>query len=307
MGQWLSQQHQVKAGNGDDEPLKLVDTWSLDHVETREDNKFNPGNSFSISESGMFGISCMENPSLSVMYPGTDTPVLSKGKIYRSTAFVQVSGKEYLAASYIDDGCLYLWDIESKTSKKVFDPKLPSEQFYKVMNIFKINDNTIGYGEEQTSPDGSRRIFILKTDTEELTLSSTLRLFTHNIISDICYTEVEGGTPCLLLCMPLAQRIMAVEMIGGKTRWEAGKEEMGEKFEPYSICTDQNNCAYVADFGQYKIHLLSTSDGSTLKLFKPENFGVWNIFAVRFQDQHLYVEHKIHDSKYAISKFKESE
>ena len=89
----------------------------------------------------------------------------------------KVSGKEYLAALYIDRGCLYLWDIESKTSKKVFDPKLPSEQFYKVMNIFKINDNTIGYGEEQTSPDGSRRIFILKMDTEELTLSSTLRLF----------------------------------------------------------------------------------------------------------------------------------
>ena len=42
MGQWLSQQHQMKAGNDDDEPLKLVETWKVDHVQIREDNKRMP-------------------------------------------------------------------------------------------------------------------------------------------------------------------------------------------------------------------------------------------------------------------------
>ena len=138
------------------------------------------GNSFAISESGAIGISCNETPSLSVMYPSTDkaTVILSDSKVYYSATFVKVLGKEYLAASCREDGCLYLWDIESKTCKKVFDPKLTKDQKDKRMNIFTINDDTIGYGEASASPDGSRRIFILKTDTENIALSSTLRLFT---------------------------------------------------------------------------------------------------------------------------------
>ena len=227
----------------------------------REDNRLHLGNRFSLSESGTIGISCFETPSLSVMYPDTDKPpaVLSDQMTYYSAAFVKVSGKEYLAASCREDGCLYLWDTE--TSKKVFDPNLPSEQRDKGMHIFKIGDNTIGYGEGIASPDGSRRVFILNTDTEEFTLSSTLRLFTPSSILDICYTKVDGGTPCLILCLPYDHRIMAVEMIGGKTRWEVGQEQMGKKFKPYTICTDQNDCAYVADFGQERIQLLSTTDG----------------------------------------------
>ena len=119
--------------------------------------------------------------------------------------------------------------------------------------------------------------------------------------------EVEGDTPCLLLCILHDNRIMAVEMVGGKTRWEVGKQQMGKKFKPWSICTDQHDCAYVADFGQRKIHLLSASNGAVIKRFDPGNVGIYNIFTVRFHDQHLYVEYKIHDSKYAISKFKESD
>ena len=297
----------MKSGE-DAQPWKLVKTWKLDHVQTREDDKFHNGNRFSVSESGAVGISCFESPSLSVMYPDTDIPpvVLSNRVQYFSATFVKVSGKEYLAVSCREDGCLYLWDIESKISKKVFDPNLPIQQRGKDMNIFKINDNTIGYGEMSASPGGSRRVFILKTNTKELTLSSTLRLFTPSNIHDICYTEVDGGTPCLLLCLPTGGRIMAVEMIGGKTRWEAGKQQMGEKFKPYTICTDQNDCAYVADFGQDKIHLLSTTDGTVLRRIDGRNYGIDNIFGVRFHDQHLYVEHKINMSKYAIRKFKEN-
>ena len=310
MGHWLSYQHDVTSGDSD-ESLKHVETWSLDHVQMREDNKLTVSNRFSISESGMIGISCFEKPSLSVMYPGKDKfpTLLSKDKIYRSAIFVKVFGKEYLAAACDEDGCLFLWDIESKTPRKVFDPKLPDDQTGKYMNIFIINDNTVGYGEVQISPDGSGRVSILKTDIDQWTVSATLKLFTPNTIFDMCYTEVGGGTPCLLLCIPHAHLIMAVEMIGGKTRWEARKEQMGENFKPWSICTDQNNCAYVADYRQNKIHLLSASDGSVLKQFNGENIDIINIFTVRFHDEHLYVEHYQAGSNpnYTISKFKETE
>ena len=33
-------------------------------------------------------------------------------------------------------------------------------------------------------------------------------------------------------------------------------------------------------------------------------YDIYNIFTVRFHDHHLYAEHKIHNAKYAISKFK---
>ena len=303
VGHWLSQ-HELPSGEHD-QTLKLLKTWDLIHVKTRE-TTVNHGNRFSISNSGAIGISCFEKPSLSVMYPDTDkaTVILSYSNQYYDATFVKAFGKEYLAAACDVDYCLYLWDIESKTPKKVFDPKMHSKQFYKVMSIFKINDNTMGYGEELASPDGIRRVFVLKTDTEELTLSSTLRLFAPKSIWDICYAEVDGGTPCLLLCIPHNNRIMAVEMVGGKTRWEAGKQQMGEKFLPCSICTDDDNTVYVTDFKQNSIHLLSAEEGSVIRFIDARHYGIGNLVAVRFYDQQLYIEHYKHlGYKYAISKF----
>ena len=310
VGHWLSEQYDVKSRD-DDQSWKLVETWKIYHVQTREDKRIYISNRFSMSESGAIGISCEEKPSLSMMYPGTGKPptVLSKGKtIYRSATFLKVHDTEYLAAAGSMDGCLFFWNIESKTAKKVFDPKLPTGQTYKDMNICKIDESIIGYGEVCATTDGSRRVFILNTDKEELILSSTLRLFTPGEIWDICYTEVEG-TPCLLLCVPHAHRIMAVEMISAKTRWEAGREQMGEKFYPWSICIDQNNTIYVADIDQRMIHLMSAADGSVIKQINGNKYGISNIVTVRFHDQHLYVEHVIPEPrlKYAISKFKEIE
>ena len=303
VGLRLSQQHELPSGERD-QTLKLVTTWDLVHVNTVE-GEMCLGNRFSISESEAIGISCKEKPSLSVMYPNTEkaTVILSDSKVYYSVTFVKVLGKEYLAASCYVDGCLYLWDIESKTSKRVFDPKLTKDQKDKGMNIFTINDDTIGYGETRASPDGSRRIFILKMDTEKMTLSSILRLFTPNTILDMCYAKVDGGTPCLLLCVPWAPRIMAVEMVGGRTRWEAGKEQMAEKFYPWSICTDEDNTVYVSDFEEIMIHLLSAEDGSFIRSIEASPYGIWNLVAVRIHDHHLYVEH-INADKYSISKFK---
>ena len=241
------------------------------------------------------------------MHPNTDkvAVILSHSKLYRSATFVKFSGKEYLAAACANDGSLYLFNIESKFSKKLFDPRFPRQQRYRDMNIFRINESTIGYGDVWPSPDGSRRVFILKTDKEELTLSATLKLYAPHDICDICYTEVEGGTPCLLLCIPHDSRIMAVEMVGGKTIWEAGKQQMRGNYKPCSICTDDDNTVFVADFHQIKIHLLSAEDGSFIRSIDARHYGMWNPVAVRFHDQHLYVEHyNDASSKYVISKFR---
>ena len=301
---WLSHQHDVTSGD-DVQPWKLITAWNVDHVKLG--SKVYGSNRFSILESGGVAISCFENPSLSVMYPDTDKPpiVLSNDTIYHSATFVNISGKEYLGAACNKDGCLYLWDTESNTPKNFFDPMLPKDQLFKTMTICKLRDNTIGYGEVHASPDGSRRVFILKADTEELSLSSTLRLFTPDNVYDVCYTEVEDGTPCLLMCVPYDHRIMAVEMVGGKTRWEVGKEQMGEKFLPCSICTDDDNTVYVADYNQNMIHLLSAEDGSVVTSINLRYYRIVNPFAVRFHNQCLYVEHyRNPGNKYAISKFK---
>ena len=298
----MSHQHDVTSGDG--QPWKLVETWKVDHVKLGSKIY---ANRFSVSDSGEVAIDFLENPQLSVMYPETDKPpaILSKDTRYRSPTFVKISGKEYLAAACVEDECLYLWDTESKTSKKAFDPKLPKDLQYKLMNICKLKDNTIGYGEVDASPDGSRRVFILKTDKEEMILSSMLRLFTPDAIWDMCYTEVGGGTPCLLLCVPLAQKIIAVEMVGGKTRWEAGKQQMGEEFKPWSICADDDNTVYVSDYKQNMIHLLSAEYGSVVTSINLLHYGIVFPFGVSFQDQCIYVEHLyIPGQKYAISKFK---
>ena len=310
---WLSQQEEIDTIELGpiDTSLQLVKEWKLDHI--KPDPEYaKTANRFAISESGAIGISCDESPSLSVMYPDTDKRpfVLSKEKTYRSATFTKISGKEYLAAAGYEDGCLYFWDIESKTPRKVFDPQIPLDKRDKEMVMCKIDDNTIGYAEVCASLDESKRLFILKTDTaEDWTLSGTLKLFTLEEIYDMCHAEMLDGTSCLLLCVPYEYRIMAVGMEDGKTRWKAGKEEMGEKFQPWSICIDQNNCAYVADYFQRKIHLLSASDGTVIKRFDLGNYyGMLSIFTVRFHNQHLYVERKIHTEKvkkYAITKFRQ--
>ena len=158
--------------DGRDQSLQLVKTWTVDHVQA-DPKRLKATNRFTVSESGAIGISCEESPSLSVMYPDSDKPpvLLSDVIEYRSAIFLKVTGKEYLAVACIDDGCLYLWDIEAKTSKKIFDPQLPKVGRSDYMNIFKISQNTIGYGEVRPSPDGRRKIFILHTDTKEWNLT----------------------------------------------------------------------------------------------------------------------------------------
>ena len=195
---WLYQQDasDTTKSNGKDQSLELLKRWSLDHIEPVP-RLISTSNRFTVSESGAIGINCDESPSLSVRYQDTDkVPViLSNDTIYHSATFVKSRGKEHLAAACDVDGCLHLWDIESRTYRKVFDPKLPMDKPLKEMNIFRIDDNTIGYGEGNPSLDGSRKVFILKTDTVgEWTLCETLILFTTDNIQDMCHTEMVDGT-----------------------------------------------------------------------------------------------------------------
>ena len=268
--------------------------------------KLHAVNRFAVSESGVIGITCSERPLLSMIYPGTDKSrtVLSEDKIYRSATFVQISNREYLAASCSEDGCLYLWDTESKMSKRVFDPNLSQDKRFKYMSIFKIDDNTIGYGEASASSGRSRRVFILETGVEDWTLVETLTFCTPKNIWDICYRKMADGTPCLLLCIPYDYSIMAVEMIGGRTRWEVSKQQMGEKFNPWNICTDDDTI-YVANLIQNMIHLLSAEDGSVITCIDVHQYGIVNPFTVRVHDQHLHVEYfKIPGDKTTVSRFK---
>ena len=310
---WLSQQEESDTTGleGINKSLQLVKQWTLDHVQP-DTEYVHATNRFAISESGAIGISCEESPSLSVMYPETDKPldILSNDKTYRSATFIKISKKEYLAVASDKDGCLYLWDIESKTPRKVFDPKLPIEKKVKKKIICKTDNSTIGYGEVSPLLDGSRRIFILKTDKEdEWTVCGTLKIFTPHDVRDMCHTEMVDGTRSLLFCIPHKHHIMAVEMVDGTTSWEVGKEHMGEKFKPCSICTEQKDCAYVADYEQHKIHLLSAVDGTVMKQFDVGGYyGILYIFTVRCHDQYLYVEQKIHTEKvkkYEIVKLKQ--
>ena len=310
---WLSKQQESGTFGlgGKDQYLQIVKTWILDHVKVNDDEYLSTSNRFTVSESGAIGISCKESPSLSVIYPDTDKPpvVLSDATVYHSATFLKVQGKEYLAASSDEDGCLYLWDVESKTSRKVFDPKLPKEKQYKDMTLCKINGNTVAYSEELPLLDGSRRIFILKTDTEELTLSSTLSFFTEGDLIDMCHTSMTDGTEYLHLCFPWVPRVQTIQMIDGRPRWEVGKEQMGEKFHPWSICSnDDNDIIYVADYNQEKIHLLSAADGMVIKRFEfGSYFGFNTIFTVRIHNEYLYVEYMDEKRKYVIVKFKRIE
>ena len=276
-------------------------------MKTRGDNLY-CSNRFSVSEAGVIGVSCVEKPSLSVIYPDANksTVVLSNKKLYHSVTFMKVSGKEFLAAAGNEDGCLYLWDIQAKTARKAFDPKLPRKQRYKDMIICKINENTIGYGEVRASPDGSRRVFLLKTDsTEEWSLTGTLRFFTPHDIWDMCYLSLPSGTaPYLLFCMPYDHSVMAVEVIGGRTRWEVGEQEMGEEFFPWSICTDDNHTIYVTDYGHNATHLLSAEDASVITSVYFHHYGIANPFTMRIHDQNLYVQYYQEPGKYLISQFK---
>ena len=73
-------------------------------------------------------------------------------------------------------------------------------------------------------------------------------------------------------------------MIGGKTRWQCGKQQMGQMFKPWSICTDEEGAVFVIDVDRFQFHTLSSDDGSVLVSASLVQCGIMFPFFVRYSD-----------------------
>ena len=123
MTEWLKQQPDPSTEPETDNAsaLNFVETIKVNHVVIGE--VFNSLQTrFSTSQlSDSIGIASRDfEPTLSIMYPGTDKPplILSKDDRYTSALFVTISGQEYLAATFKDS--IHLWNLANNTSKVVY-------------------------------------------------------------------------------------------------------------------------------------------------------------------------------------------
>ena len=145
------------------------------------------------------------------------------------------------------------------------------------------------------------------TNTQPWSLSSMLMVRGVLGIADMCYMKTTDGTACLLLSCLLDNDIQAVEIVGGRIRWKVGKEQMGKKCFPGSICTDENNAVYLPDFFHHRMHILSGEDGSVIRSINLKPYGVIHPSCVRVHDQSIYISHLDESQKkYEISKFSKS-
>ena len=167
-----------------------------------------------------------------------------------------------------------------------------------------IDERTVAYVAEK--PDSAHhfsKIYILNTDTEKFSLSSTIQMKADGTITDICYVKKTDGTACLLLSYAYTCFVQLVEIIGGKVRWQVGIQQMGGSFHPWNICTD-GSTVFVVNALPSKLHLLSVEDGSVVRPISLLSFGhIYPGFAC-LQGEYMFVGHM--DEKretYSISKF----
>ena len=228
------------------------------------------------------------NPSLCVINLNKDKQGfgLAENKSYSSAIFIQKGDKLFVAAACLGENSIHLWDVDQSIYravyfKRTFEPRS--------MNLFIIDDNTVGYGEAKPTSNSSR-VFILNTDEEKWNLTGTLSFSTKSgYIRDMCHTKTPDGTRCLLLCCPHDSCVQAVEMIGGKTRWQCGKQQMGQMFKPWSICTDEEGAVFVIDVDRFQFHTLSPDDRSVLVSASLVQCGIMFPFCVRYSDGFIYV------------------
>ena len=298
MLEWLGQQCELGADSQmrDTSTLTLLETTNADHVELSE--LFGLGIKFTISElSGTIGITSPEDkPSLSIMYSDTDQPplVLFRDDQYHSALFTTISGQEYLATT--SGGGIRLWNLADNTSRVAYRGKTQNMFFLCV-----IEERTVACVVEDYSSNGFPRICILKTDAETWNLSSTHLMNVKDVAYDISYAKTTDDTPCCLLIYPISNLVQAVELVGGKVRWQVDKQQMGESFVPSSICTD-GSTVFVADLVD-QLHLLSV-DGSVLTSINLSPFGLRLPSCVCLRGDHLFVGHlNEKEDTYCISKF----
>ena len=300
MLEWLKQQPDVGAESqiGDTSTLTLLETTKADHVALSE--LFGLGIKFTISDlSGAIGIASLnDKPSLSIMYPDTDQPplVLSRDDRYESAIFITISGQEYLATT--SGGGISLWNLADNTSRVTYRGKTQNMWFLCV-----IHERTVACVAEDHSSNGFPSICILKTDAEMWNLSSTHLMNVKDIPCDISYAKITDDTPCCLLTYPESNLVQAVELVGGKVRWQVDKQQMGESFVPWSIDTD-GSTVFVTDPCQHQLHLLSVEDGLVVMSINVYPFGINFPSCVRLQGEHLFIGHvNKKGDKYCITKF----
>ena len=250
---------------------------------------------FTLSEwFGSIAITSTEaKPSFSIIYPGTSKPplIFAKDNPCTSALFRTISYQEFVIAASRDN--IHVWNQARNTSSAAY--KVNEENNFPMC---VIDDRTIACVTEEPSWNGFSKVYLLNTDTEELTLSSTLLLNAIGRITDICYVQTIDGTACLILSFPYDSLLQSVEMIGGKVRWQANGSSC-----PSSICTDGSTIFAVDAVGN-KLDLLSVEDGSSITSIRLRPFDVRFPTCVRLQREHLYIGHmnKKQDT-YCISKF----
>ena len=298
---WLEQQPDMSGQPemGDTSALNLQEMLKVNHI-VPEGRTSVWGTIFSVSEpSGSIGIaSTRANPTLSVIYPGTNKPhlMLSKDNKYTAALFRTIADQEYLASASIDGICL--WNLANDTSKIVYKFK---EQ--KDWHLCVMDDRTVACVAKQPPSDGLIHIHILKTDAEMWTLSSTLFVKANNWVSDISYAKTSDDTACFLLCYGFNRLIQCLEMVRGRERWQGDEKQMGNLFHPWSICTD-GSTVFVVDPIQHQLHLLSVDDGSVLRSIDLLPFNIFLPSCVWVQGDFLYIGHEnVKTDTYCISKF----
>ena len=295
--QWLS----VSGSSDEEEALNLVKTWDLDHIPTT--GRIYLGNKFAVSESGAIAISSIEKPSLSVIYPETDHQPrpLSGDYSYRCVEFVTLSGVEYLAASCNNDSSLHLVDPETRSHNVVY--QFRSDKKPVAMNLCVIDDSMVACATLDHSSDGVYNCHVLSVTPDKWLLSGTLKLRPNvEDVYDMSYMKTSDGTACLLLCFPIDGLVQAVEVIGGRTRWRCGEQQLGEGARPWGVCADtHDHVVYVTDRFQNKLHVLAGDDGAVIRSISLYQYGIVVPFSVRVHHENLYISHK--KKKYSFSKF----
>ena len=281
--EWLEQSPDTSAESDTSGHLTLPETMTvLDSAGSHLSTKFTVSGSVAIASTDA-------QPSLSVLYPATNNPplLLSRDCKYTSVIFMM----EYLVAASKDD--IQVWDLETSTSSVGYKFNEGKD-----WHLCVIDDRTVACVEEVPASDGLQKIHVLNTDSEQFTLSSTLRLKARQQVTDLCYVKTIDGTPCLLLSFPWDNLIQCVEMVGGKVRWQVNKQP----FTPWSICTD-GNTVFVADPFQHRLHLVSLDDGLGITSINLYPFGIDLPSCVCLQEDHLYIGHLNEKETYCISKF----
>ena len=272
MADWLQrQQHGIGMAFDDaqrsDLILNLEETFPLNHLQ-RHPRDHMSIIKLAVSDSGLIAISdTYARPSLSVVNlmargggGGGDDCVGDGGNcsslvfsstrnIFRSAVFVNLSGRECMAASCSNDGSIHLLDTETLTSSIVYeDPQMIGKR----INICKIDDTTVAYGDVEGPEKCLFRVYVLGINTKQWKVKNMLLLnIWAETIYDMCYLKAADGTACLVLSCPADDCIQAVEIVGGRTRWKsANNDESGKTFCSWTVCTDGHDTVYALDLSR---------------------------------------------------------